>query len=275
MWKVNVVITLSSNDDTNENKEIQVQIEESIPNGFQNLDKWEADVRKIGFRAMRELFKSGIKLFEDKILCSYRHKDKRCKLIRKGKQEFSIATLFGKVKFSRQRVLCKRCKKWLLPINEALGLHDDDKERATIGFKELSSLCSANQPYRQATQMVKQITYDQKVVSHEQVRQIVQTEGEKVRQVEEEDRKDAVFCFIKSLQNNPYSRRKGYRGRFYVCLDGTFVRSNAGKNSFREGKVGFICTDKRESAGNRLKIPIKRYVSSFEDSYVLGCRIRG
>jgi hypothetical protein len=61
----------------------------------------------------------------------------------------------------------------------------------------------------------------------------------------------------------------------YICLDGVFVRNNAGKDRFHEGKVGFIYTDERESAGNRLRILNKRYVSSFEDSYVFGGRLRG
>ena len=64
-------------------------------------------------------------------------------------------------------------------------------------------------------------------------------------------------------------------GRMYICLDGVFVRSNAGKDRFHEGKVGFIYTDERESAGNRLRILNKRYVSSFEDSYVFGGHLRG
>ena len=226
MWKVKVLITLTD-DDTTESKEIQVCIEESIPHGFQSLDKWEGDVRNVGFRVMRELFKSGIKLFEDRILFGYRHKDKRCKLIRKGKLDFSIATLFGRIIFKRQRILCKRCNKWLTPLNDALGIHDDEHERSTLGFRELSCLCAAHQPYRQATQMIKQITHDMDVVCHEQVRQIAQTEGKLVRQREEEDRSDAVFCFVRAIQNKPH-RPPPASGRLYICLDGTFVRSSAG-----------------------------------------------
>jgi hypothetical protein len=61
-----------------------------------------------------------------------------------------------------------------------------------------------------------------------------------------------------------------------VCLDGIFVRSSAGKNRFHEGKVGFICTDEREAVGlkGRKLIPWKVYISSFENSYVLGGRVR-
>jgi hypothetical protein len=48
MWKVKIEVTISSDDNTNE--ENKIQIEESIPDGFQNLDKWEQCVRKIGFK---------------------------------------------------------------------------------------------------------------------------------------------------------------------------------------------------------------------------------
>jgi hypothetical protein len=74
---------------------------------------------------------------------------------------------------------------------------------------------------------------------------------------EEAERKDAVFCFVKALQNKRYYRPV-HNGRFYICLDGIHVQSSAGKGRSHEGKVSFICTEKRESAGRRLKIPIKR-----------------
>jgi hypothetical protein len=48
---------LTDDDYTEEGKEIQAKIEESVPVGFQNLDRWEGDVRKIGFQAMREMLK--------------------------------------------------------------------------------------------------------------------------------------------------------------------------------------------------------------------------
>ena len=288
--KIKVTITLTddehndghdahnaSNQYTEEGKEIQVQIEEYIPQGFRNLDIWEQDVQKIGFRAMRELFVGGVKLFEEKVLSGYEHKGKKCHMVRKGKLWFTLATSIGKIRFPRQRVLCKTCGEWLIPVNEALGLHEEN-ERVTIGFRELSCLYAIHEPYRLAAEKMKQSTQDPEIVSHEQVRWIVNKEGRRVRQREEEERKDAVFCFIKALHKQPYRRprrRTGYCGRFYIFLDGIFVRSSSGKNRHHEGKIGFICNDKREPAGRRVKIPIKRYVSSFESSYVLGGRVRG
>ena len=55
---IKIEITLTNDEYTEEAKEIQVQIEEQIPGGFQNLDKWEGDVRRIGFQGMRELYKT-------------------------------------------------------------------------------------------------------------------------------------------------------------------------------------------------------------------------
>lgn len=274
MWNIKIEMTLTSDDYREKQKEIQVQIVESLPEGFQNLDKWEQDVRKIGFQAMRKLFEQGIGLFEEKVVSEYKHRSKRCHMVKRGKRKLTLRTAFGEISFPRQRMLCKRCGEWVIPINEALGLHDDEQERATKGFKELSCLCSVHQPYRQATEMIRHITQEPEIVSHEQVRQIVLEEGKRVRQKEEGERKDAVFCFIKALQDGKYPRY-AHSGRFYVCLDGILVSSSAGRGRFYEGKIGFLCNDERESAGRRLKIPIKRYVSSFENSYVLGGRVRG
>ena len=273
MWKVKVEITLTDDEYTEEGKEIQVQIEESIPDGFQDLDQWESNVHNLGFRSMRELFKQGIELFEEKILSEYTHEDGNCQTERRGFREFTLRAVFGKVTFPRQRIYCKTCGEWVIPINEALGLHDDEQERATIGFKELSCLHAVHHPYRSAVEKIEQSTRDPQIVSHEQIRQIVQEEGRRVREREEEERKDAVFCFIKALQNGQFYRP--HDGRFYICLDGILVRSSSGRGRYHEGKVGFICTDEREPAGRRLKIPIKRYISSFESSYVLGGRVRG
>lgn len=273
-WKIKVVITLTDDEYTEEPRETQVEIEESIPEGFQSLDKWEQDVHQIGFRSMRKLFRSGMELFEEKVLSGYIHKNERCQMGRRGFRGFSLKTVLGEVRFLRQRMLCSTCGEWVIPINDALGLHDDEQERATIGFKELSCLHAIRAPYRLAAENVQQSTQCPEIVSHEQIRQIVQEEGGRVREREEEERKDAVFCFIRALQNKAY-RRYATSGRFYICLDGILVGSAAGKGRYHEGKVGFICNDKRESAGRRLKIPIKRYVSSFEDSSVLGGRVRG
>ena len=65
--RVKVQITLTEDDYTQEAKEVQVQIEESIPEGFGSLDKWEQKVQKICFESMRELFKGGIELHEEKV----------------------------------------------------------------------------------------------------------------------------------------------------------------------------------------------------------------
>jgi len=272
--KVTITLAVTDDDHTEEGREIQVQIEECIPEGFQNLGKWEQDMRKIGFQAMRELFRGGIELYEEKILSEYKHKSKDCHLVKKGTRAFTLKTAVGTVKFLRQRMYCKTCGEWVIPINEALGLHDNEQERATIGFKELCCLYAIRKPYRLAAEEVKQVTHDPQSVSHEQIRQIVESEGVRVREREEEERKDAVFCFVKALQNGKYYKPI-HNSSFYICLDGIFVRSSSGKNRYHEGKVGFICTDEREPAGRRTTIPRKRYVSSFENSYVLGGRVRG
>ncbi len=101
MWKVNIEVTISSDEDTKEENKIQVENEESIPDGFQNLDKWEQCVRNVGFKSMRELFKNGIGLHEEKVLSEYTHckeikNDKSCHMVRCGQREFTLKTAFLK-----------------------------------------------------------------------------------------------------------------------------------------------------------------------------------
>jgi len=282
MWKIQIEINLTDDEYTKEGRKIQVQIEESIPEGFQNLDKWEEDVRKIGFQAMREVFKRGIELYEKKLLSEYVHKDGECCTVKRGKVDFTLATAFGKVTFPRQRVLCKTCGKWVTPLNEALGLHEEEKERTTLALQQLSSLCAVSQPYRLAEKMVKEITQDPEVISHQQIKLIVDQEGDRLRQYEEQERKYISYGVIREIvdevrtgQPRSPTRSATRSGRFYICLDGILVRSHKGKGHWHEGKIGFLCTDERESVGKkgRLRIPNKHYISSYENSAVLGSRV--
>ena len=70
---MNVKIKMILTDDIHkeEDKEIQVEIQESIPGDLQNLDEWEQNVHRIGMKSMQELFKSGIELHENKVLSEY------------------------------------------------------------------------------------------------------------------------------------------------------------------------------------------------------------
>ena len=278
MWKIQIEINLTDDEYTKEGKKIQVQIEESISEGFQSLDKWEGDVRKVGFQAMREMFRRGIELYEKKLLSEYVHKAKECHTVRRGKLDFTLATAVGKVTFPRQRLFCETCREWVTPLNEALGLHDEEKERTSIGLQQLSSLCAVNQPYRLAEKMVKKITQDPGVISHQQIKLVVDQEGSQVRQREEQERKRVSFDVVREIvDGQPGSPTRPARrsGQFYICLDGILVRSHKGKGHWHEGKIGFLCTDERESVGKkgRLRIPNKRYISSYESSAVLGSRV--
>jgi len=272
--KIKIQITLTDDEYTEETKEIQVQIEESIPGGLQNIDQWENDVRKIGFQSMRELFKCGIESFEKKLLSEYNHKGKNCRTVKRGWLDFTLATMFGKVTFQRQRIWCKTCGKWVTPLNEALGLHEEEKEKSTIALQQLASLCAVNQPYRLAEKMVEEITQDHEVISHQQVKLIVDQKGNQLRQYEEQDRKHISMNAIREILPRQ-SRSPTRTGQLYICMDGIYVRSHNGKGNWQEGKVGFICTDERESVGDkgRQRIPVKRYISSFESSSIFGGRV--
>ncbi|MFC1715040.1 ISKra4 family transposase [Candidatus Poribacteria bacterium] len=283
---IKIEITLTNDDYTEEAREIQVQIQEFIPGGFQNLDKWEGNVRKIGFQTMREVFNLGIGVYEKNLLSEYTHRGKECHTVKRGKLNFTLATVFGKVTFQRQRVFCKTCRKWVTPLNEALGFHEEDKERTTLALQQLSSLYAVNQPYRQAEKAVADITQDTEAISHQQIKLIVDQEGDRLRQYEEQKRKDISYDVIREIVDElrtPQSRSPTcsarfppkHPGRFYICLDGIMVRSHVGKGKWHEGKVGFLCTDERKPVGKkgRLRIPNKRYISSYENSAVFGSRV--
>jgi len=275
---IKIEITLTNDEYTEEAREIQVQIEEQIPGGFQDLDKWEADVRRIGFQGMRKMYKSGIELHEKRLLSEYTHRGKQCQTVKRGKLDFTLATAIGKVTFPRQRLFCKTCQEWVTPLNEALGLHDEEKERTSVALQQLSSLYALNQPYRQARETVRDITQDPEVISHQQIKLIVDQEGNRLRQYEEQKRKDISYGVIREIvdeMRTGQSRSPTRSGQFYVCLDGILVRSHKGKGHWHEGKIGFLCTDERESVGKkgRLRIPNKRYISTYENSSVFGSRV--
>ena len=144
MLKIQIMINLTDDEYTGEGKDIQVQIEESLPYGLKDLDNWEGDVRRIGFQAMREMFRRGIELYEKKLLSEYTHKGKECQMQNRGKRDFTLATAIGKVTFPRQRVFCKACRKGVIPLNEALGLHQEEHERTSLALQQLSSLYAIN-----------------------------------------------------------------------------------------------------------------------------------
>jgi hypothetical protein len=279
---IKIEITLTNDEYSEEAKEIQVQIEEQIPDGLQNLDKWEADVRRIGFQGMREMYKSGIELHEKHLLSEYTHKNKQCQIVKRGKLDFTLATAIGKVTFPRQRIFCKTCRQWVTPLNEALELHAEEQERASLAFQQLCSLYAINQPYRLAEKAVKEITQDPEVISHQQIKLIVDHQGDGLRQYEEQKRKSVSYGVIRGIvdkvragQPDSPALSATRPGQFYVCLDGILVRSHKGKGNWHEGKIGFLCTDEREPVGSkgRLHIPNKRYISSYENSAVLGSRV--
>lgn len=152
-----------------------------------------------------------------KKVAGYEHKDKNCHTVKRGWLDFTIATIFGKVTFQRQRIWCKTCNKWVTPLNKALGLHEEEKE--TLALQQLSSLCAVNQPYCQAENMVKEITQDSEVISHQQVKLIVDQEGNQLRQCEEQDRKHISMDVIREiLDRKPHSStRIGQLYIWYIC----------------------------------------------------------
>ena len=228
MWRIQIVINLTDDEYTEEEKGIQVRIEESLPEGFKDLDNWETDVRRIGFQAMREMFRCGIELFEKKLLSEYVHKDEGCHTVRRGKLDFTLASAVGKVTFPRQRLRCDTCGKWVTPLNEALGLHEGEKERTTLALQQLSSLCAVNQTYPRvrgdlAEKMVKEITQDSSAISHQQIKLTVDTEGNRLRQYEEQERKCVSLDVIREIVDRQ-PRSPTLSGQFYICLDGIYVK---------------------------------------------------
>ena len=155
---------------TEDAKEVQVEIEESLPDGFQNLDQWEQDARRVGFQSMHKLFRYGIEVYEETMLSRYTHKSNDCHLVKRGLREFTYKTASGEVTFLGRWMYCQTCREWVIPINQAMGSHDEQYERATTGFKELSCPCAVRQPYRQSAEMLGHITHDTAIVGHEHVR---------------------------------------------------------------------------------------------------------
>ena len=266
MWRVKVDVTLINEDATSEPTEIRCRIEERIPGDWTGVDEWEQQVRHIGFSAMRRLFCCGIQLMEQQLLATWTHRDQTCRLVKRGKTGITLATLFGKVRVARQRVLCRTCQQWLIPVNGSLGLGEEPCEAMTCGFKELLSFCALHQPYRQAQRMVGRITQDDGSTSFKQIHRIATREGARVRKREDDDKEQTFHEAARPWMEGrpPPSPEELIDGVLYICLDGIYVRACPGRKRWREAKVGFLCTDAREVVGRRKKrVPTKRYVSGF------------
>ena len=141
MWSIGIIATLQREDGSGERQ--QMEITERIA-GWGGLEQWEQTVRGFGFRMMRELFVRGLLLLEAQLVPNWTHRDFDCRLVRRGRLGMTLSTVFGKVRFSRQRLLCQRCGTWLTPLNEVLSLHQDGNGRTTGGFRELACLCGAH-----------------------------------------------------------------------------------------------------------------------------------
>ena len=275
MWRAKIEVTLEDDRQPEASESFRFEITEALPSGLESLDHWEEDVRRVGFRCMRKLFALGINRLEEEVLSSYTHLDGSCDLVKCGRLSFGIGTVFGKVQFQRQRLYCRSCQAWITPVNDALRLHETDQCRSTLGLKDLVCLCVSHQPYRLAHKMVAQITQDPHVLSQTQMHRIVATTGEDIRAVEEKKSKQTSLSVIRNIQDRQIEDPQ--EGTLYICLDGVMVRSNEGKGRWREGKVGFVCTDEREAIGRKGKqsIPDKRYISSFESADVFGSLVYG
>jgi hypothetical protein len=273
MWKIKIQITLTDGNDTKTAQEHRATLEETLPGGFQSLEQWEQDVRQLGFTTMRQVFRSGLQALEQEVLASFVHHTEPCHIVKRGHVGLTLATVFGKVRFPRQRLRCHTCQRWLIPLNETLGLHHDEHEKTRLGLQELSSVCAINQPYRLAEKMIRQLTQDDQIISTK-IQLLAASEGQRVRQQEEQERHCLTLDAVRPIQDRqpPPPRRQG---TFYVCLDGIFVRSHEGKGRWREGNVGFLCTDKRQPLGQSQKQRVvqKRYITSFESAEVLGSRV--
>jgi len=68
MWKAEIEVTLVSDDESEEERELRFEIEEEVSNGVADVEQWEGDIRRIGLRTMRELFESGMRLLEQRAL---------------------------------------------------------------------------------------------------------------------------------------------------------------------------------------------------------------
>jgi hypothetical protein len=153
-------------------------------------------------------------------------------------------------------------------------------------MQQLCSLYAVKQPYRLAAETVRDITQDPEVISHQQIKLIVDHQGDGLRQYEEQKRKRISHGIVREIVDRVRTQRSRSPtrpatcsairpGQFYVCMDGILVRSNKGKGQWHEGKIGFLCTDERELVGKkgRLRIPNKRYISSYGNSPVFGSRV--
>lgn len=271
MWTIEHSVRLQNDEIPEEVVEITV-IEHM--DEWSGLDHWEQKVRDVGFQAMRKMVAGGLLLREQTLLRTWTHLDDDCHPVRRGRIPVTLTSTVGKVRVDRQRLFCKRCREWITPLNEELGLHEHGNGRLTHGFREMACECGSSQPYRQAQRMLGRITQDASVTSMKQVQRVVGREGSRLRTAEDEQYATASSQIVRDVQDrNPLPAP--LEGVLYICVDGIWVRSYPGKGRWREGKVARICTEEREPIGNkgRQRVVESRYVSSFKPVDVFSERV--
>ena len=248
-----------------------ITIRKQLP-GWEDIDRWERSVLRFGFGLMRRLFRHGVEAYERELLEGWVHRDAQCQVQQRGSRPITLATAFGRIALSRKRVFCRRCGVWSVPLNDALGLRPG-QGRTTRAFRELVCLCGSHQPYRLARRMMQRITQDADAISVKRIERILHREGEQLRKSEEHAGQEVAQRVVREFQDrNPPAPRDGI---LYLCLDSTFVRSHQGRNRWREGKVGYVCSEARAPTGRQGKQRVvdPHFVSSFEKIDVFTRRV--
>ena len=90
--------------------------------------------------ALRARCDALLKKAEAKVLADYSHGPCGGPPVKRGRLDLTLTSLFGKIKVPRQRLYCKRCQRWLVPLNALLERMRDGPSRTTHGFCQLAGL---------------------------------------------------------------------------------------------------------------------------------------
>jgi hypothetical protein len=242
-------------------KEIKLSFKINIALNQSDINWIEEELLRTREEIFKEVFKELLRRIEKEVM----KEDKVCEecgsfLVKNGSESKKIRTLIGVIKIKRVRLRCKKCKKDIYPLDEAIGLSKG--EGMTFGVRERSLWAAVEVSYEKASEFLKKFTGLE--VSRKRIHEMALEEGRRIGDWEEERRRK-IFEGGEDLEDID----KKLPEVLYIQVDGTGVNDRA-SGEWMECKVGASFSKRVLISKGRVWLMDKRSYASIEDAGSFG-----
>jgi len=145
----------------------------------------ETDTLNIGWEVMREIFIKQIEIADKELSDNKKHKESSCSVRYEGYEPIKIISRLGIISPERQVCKCMKCNEHFIPLNEYLPAHNG--VIVTCGVKEWCCLLPQELPFESVSRLLGWMSKEEKLLSKNTLRNIVQEEGELIREAEKKE----------------------------------------------------------------------------------------